>query len=251
KRAELQRRHRDAFAVAAHLAYAAILCTRSDSRELAQMLADDVVAGHLTHAVLVRVLANLRETEAASDALEIRIVGMRDRVSEIDFAVTAELYFRVLLDDAFAQPGKRDGKLKRRTRLGAFGEREFLVHHREDASGKRIDSDDGAVHVAQCFDGRGAHNRIFACGHVAGGDVVRKRAGVEALVITAMMRASLSAASLGAAVPHLADLCFGAGVLGDLGRGLCLLGRRDGAGRRGKISEREKEYEGGSEGAEA
>src|SRR3954470_7054923 len=98
------------------------------------MLADNVVAGHLAHPVLVRVLADLREAQAPTDALKIRIVGMRDRVCEIDPAVAAQLYFRIFLNDSFAQSCERDRKLERRTRLRTFGERKLLIDHRENAS---------------------------------------------------------------------------------------------------------------------
>src|SRR5436305_4252895 len=215
------------------------------------MFADDVVAGHLTHPVLVRVLADLGETETPPNALEIWVVGMRYGVSKVDLAVTAEPYFCVLLNDAFAQARERDRQLEGRAWLGAFRQRKLLIHHRENASGERIDRDHGSVHIAKRFDRGGAYHRIFASRHIPRGDVVGERAGIEALVISAVMQASLRAASPGAAMLHLADLRFGARVFGELGGGLRLLGRRDSAGESGKISEREREYDRGSKDAQA
>src|SRR4051812_613212 len=82
--AQLQRRHGNAFAVAAHFSYATVLRSRSDSRECAEVLAFDVVPRHLAHAVLVRVLAHLGKTKPPPNAFKIRIIGMRDRLSQVE-----------------------------------------------------------------------------------------------------------------------------------------------------------------------
>ena len=66
---------------------------------------------------------------------------------------------------------QRYGKLDGGAGFGSRRKRQLLVHHRENASVRRIDHDGGAVHVAQRVDRGLANNRIFTRGDVARKDI--------------------------------------------------------------------------------
>ncbi len=69
------------------------------------------------------------------------------------------------------------------------GEGELLVDHGEDAAGRGVDGEGGAVHVAQGIEGGGADDGIFAGGDVAEGEVVGKGVSCEALVVDVLTAA--------------------------------------------------------------
>src|ERR1041385_33118 len=70
QRAELQRRHGDAFTKGAHLAYAAEPGCELVIGEGAQVFTGDVEAGKLAQSELVGVMADLGETKTAADRLK-------------------------------------------------------------------------------------------------------------------------------------------------------------------------------------
>ena len=86
-------------------------------------------------------------------------------------------------DQVFAQSGQSDRKLDGRAGLRAARKRQFLVDHGQNAAAGGLDSEHGAIHVAQGIEGGLANDRIFAGGHIAVEVVVRERAGGETLVV--------------------------------------------------------------------
>ena len=218
QRAELERSHRDAFAERAHFADAAEFRRDLFFGISPDVFGGDVIAGQFAESVLMRVVADLVEAEFASDGFEVRIVRVRESCGEIHAAATAERDFRVLVDQAFAEPGQSDGELDGGAGLRAAGKREFLIHHGEDASARRLDRDHRAVHVAQRVDRSLPYGWVFARGDVAFRNLGCEGTGVEALVITmAAMRGGIRRAR-GAAAGKSPHVFPGVLIFGDRAR---------------------------------
>ena len=174
QRAELQRRHGNAFTKRAHLAYAAETGVELMIGEGAEMLAFNAVTGKLTESKLVRVIADLGKAEAASDGLKISVVGMRQRLGKASCARVRRARWILPGNNFFTEAGQRHGNLDSGTGLRAFTERQLLVDHGKNASAGGINGDDGAVHVAQRINSGLAHHGIFTFNDVAVSNVVGK-----------------------------------------------------------------------------
>ena len=181
--AQLQRRHGNALAEAAHAAHAALGCGYRLIRIDAQLLARDVVAGQLAEAELRGVVANAVEAEFAAQFLKVEVVAMGQCLGHVH-AEAGQLHRGVAGDQALRERRQGHGKLDGGAGLGARRERQLLVDHGQDAPVGGVDDHGGAVHVAQGVDGRLADHRVFAGGDVAGKNVAAgKGTGREALIV--------------------------------------------------------------------
>src|ERR1051325_2737496 len=109
QRAELQRRHGNAFTKRAHLAYAAKVGREFMIGEGAEMLAFNPVAGKLTESKLVRVIADLLETETTSNGFKISVVGMRESLRKTHVRASAQRNGFLTGNNFFTQSGQRHG----------------------------------------------------------------------------------------------------------------------------------------------
>src|SRR6266404_5852193 len=82
QRAQLQRRHGDAFTKRAHLAHAAQAGWQLARGKYSKVLAFNVVTGQFAQAELVGVRADFGKAQAASHGLKISIVGVRQRLGQ-------------------------------------------------------------------------------------------------------------------------------------------------------------------------
>ena len=110
---------------------------------------------------------------------------MGQRAGEIHAAPAAEANFGFLIDQAFAQRCEGGGKLNGRAGLRSAGEREFLVHHGEDAATGRFDCYHRTVQISKSFDCGLADDGIFSGRDIAIDYAVREGTGIEAFVIAA------------------------------------------------------------------
>ena len=173
QRAKLQRGHGDALAEGAHAAHTALRGGQFGVGIDSKLFAGDVVAGQLAQAELVGVVLHALEAHLAAQRLKVGIDGVRQRRGQGEGVVAAQVDRRIARDQTFVERSQGNGEFDGRAWLGPAGERELLVHHREDSPVGGIDRQRRTVQIAQRLDGRGADNRIFAGGRVAQGDVRR------------------------------------------------------------------------------
>src|SRR4051794_26510176 len=90
QRAELQRRHGNAFTKRTHLADAAQTGVKLMRGKNSSVLAFNAVTGKLAQSKPVRVIADFLETEPASNGLKISVVGMRQRLRKAHVRASTE-----------------------------------------------------------------------------------------------------------------------------------------------------------------
>src|SRR5215831_10307303 len=136
ERCKLQRGLADLFAKAAQPADASVKWRRG--RKVPSSLADNIHAGSFTISELVCVAADLFEAEFTAEGGKKKIVGMRQRVSQIDARAT--YWNRVARRDHFlTQSGQSDRNLEGGTRLEAVAQRQFLIQNRKNTTRRRVD----------------------------------------------------------------------------------------------------------------
>ena len=116
---QLQRRHGDAFSEGAHFPYATELGRNLFLRVGAHLLARDFVSREFAQSVLVGVEADFLKSQAASQSLEVGVVGMSQGSSKIHAAAAAQGNFCVFCNQVFAQGSQGHRQLDGRARLRA------------------------------------------------------------------------------------------------------------------------------------
>ena len=150
---------------------------------MSQILTADVPSRKFAQSELVSVIADPLEAQLASHRLKVSVVGVGQRGGQVHPPILAQRNFSVFGDDVFAQRRQRYRDLYGRARLRSGRQRQLLIHHRQNAPAVGIDRDNSAIHIAQRFHRRRAHDRVLTRGDVAFHLVVGERTGVEALVI--------------------------------------------------------------------
>jgi len=130
------------------------------------MLFCNLVPGKFPKAEQSAVVRNRVESHAPAKFLKEGIVGMRERLSEIQILARGNANHGVARNYTFLQSRDRNHRLNRRAWNEAGGKCQLLIDDRKQPPCGGIDSDNGAVVTAQRLDRRLADDWIVVCNYI-------------------------------------------------------------------------------------